>query len=52
LPAPVLPQPTWQEALLELLGRDVAHCAGCGATTYCRVIPMALTFQRRPRRPP
>ena len=52
LPAPVLSQPTWQEALLSLTGRDVAHCAGCGAKTYRRMIPMPPAFQRCPRSPP
>lgn len=50
LPAPKTPQPTWEEALLALTGRDVAHCVGCGANLYRRRIPTALPFSHRARR--
>lgn len=49
LPAPKAPQPTWEEALLTLTGRDVAHCAGCGADLHRRWIPHDLPPSRRPR---
>jgi hypothetical protein len=40
-PAPEgpLPEPTWEENLLELTGRDVTHCSACGAQVYRRIIP-------------
>lgn len=52
LPVPKAPQPTWEEVLLALTGRDVAHCAGCGAAgLHRRWIPTHLPSSRRPRRP-
>ena len=49
LPALKAPQPTWEETLRALTGRDVAHCSGCGAT-LCRIwIPRDLPHSRRPR---
>jgi hypothetical protein len=51
LPAPKAPQPTWEEALLALTGRDVAHCEGCGANLHRRWIPNTLAPSRRCRSP-
>lgn len=49
LPVKKALQPTWEEALLALTGRDVAHCSGCGADLYRRWIPRDLPHSRRPR---
>jgi len=51
LPAPKKPQPTWEEALLTLTGRDVAHCEGCGAELHRKWIPSDLPPSRRCRSP-
>jgi hypothetical protein len=51
LPAPKAPQPTWEGALLTLTGRDVSHCAGCGAELHRRWIPSDLSPSRRRRGP-
>lgn len=52
LPVPKALQPTWEEALRALTGRDVTHCSGCGADLHRRWIPTDLPISRRPRSPP
>jgi len=42
-----LQEPTWEENLLELTGRDVAHCSACGAQVYRRLIPSELSGTQR-----
>lgn len=51
--APVAPQPTWQEALLALTGRDVTRCPKCGDRLSRRELP-ATGKKAHPRkhRPP
>lgn len=51
LPTPKTPQPPWEEALLALTGRDVTHCAGCGAALHRRWIPTTLAPSHRCRSP-
>jgi hypothetical protein len=51
LPAPTLPQSTWQEALLRLTGRDVTRCRGGGAPLCHRTFLPERSFPRRPRNP-
>lgn len=56
-PSPMNPPATWQETLLMLTGRDVAHCSGCGAPLFQMTIPRDLPFPGRtrgskPRSPP
>jgi hypothetical protein len=48
-PSPERPpqEPTWEENLLELTGRDVAHCSACGAQVYRRLIPSELSGSQR-----
>lgn len=54
---PEAPQPTWEEALLELTGRDVTHCSACGTELFTRLLLPDRTFPRwqrghAPRSPP
>ena len=57
-PKKALPrQPTWQEALLELTGRDVTRCPHCGARLSQRDLAATCRATRRaklpqPRSPP
>ena len=48
-PSPECPpqEPSWEENLLELTGRDVAHCSACGAQVYRRIIPSELSGSQR-----
>lgn len=50
-PTPAVLQPTWQEALLQLTGRDVTRCTGCGEPLYTMTIPPGRAFTRRSRDP-
>jgi hypothetical protein len=47
----VRPQPTWQEALLELTGRNVSVCLACGERLSRREVPSERTQPFRPRTP-
>jgi hypothetical protein len=51
-PAPERPlsEPSWEENLFELTGRDVAHCSACGAQVYRRLIPCELATSQRAAR--
>jgi hypothetical protein len=51
LPKPLLSAPSWQEALLDLTGRDVKHCKACGAELFQSMIPADRPSSRRPRDP-
>ena len=48
---PVPPQPTWQEALLALTGRDVARCPQCDARLGRKELASTCTSSRRARAP-
>jgi hypothetical protein len=55
--APEKAQPTWEEALLELTGRDVTHCSKCGFELFMRTLPPDRATSGRqsdhpPRSPP
>jgi hypothetical protein len=53
LPVTIKAQPTpWEEALLELTGRDVTTCAGCKASLFSTLLAPIPTFSRRPRAAP
>jgi hypothetical protein len=46
---PSPPQPTWQEALLALTGRDATRCKSCGALLAQSILPPVSIHSRRPR---
>jgi len=48
---PVAPQPTWQEALLALTGRDVTRCPRCGDRLGRRELASTCKFSRKSRAP-
>jgi hypothetical protein len=50
-PDPTEPEPTWEEALLKLTGKDVRLCPVCGSTLHRKVIHPELASSRRSRRP-
>lgn len=51
LPDPVVPQATWQEALLGLTGVDATRCRGCGAQVYHSALLPDRPWPRRNRDP-
>ena len=61
IPSPSKPKRTWEEMLLDLTGRDVTRCSGCGAKLrHIEILPERTSFRlrrvkhsfRRPARSP